>query len=480
MGAEEPAILQSSTHVLKEGMPLLSSRSDLIKRSPLRNDHIHEIIFVVQQRNIDELTRILHDVSDPMSANYGHHLSGEQVGAMTMNPEARDAVVNYLSAHGATVVSETLHSEFISATAPVSVWNKMLDTEFMSFHQRQVDGDIEEIVRAEKYSVPKELDEHVDCIMNTIEMPVVLTRKSKMYKLPTSTGNNARFTESDYSGYVLPTTIRKYYNLSGNHGNDFSTQAIFGGRMDYSNPTDLAKFQSYDDIDIDQPALNINGHVTSDASTMVAGGDWGEGNLDTQYIIAVSHGSPTTYWSWQTNMYQWLRSVLTYVDLPKVLSISYGGSEAYTSSQEMRLFNTEAIKVAVRGTTILVASGDDGAVSYESRGGNLDKCDYFPIFPGSSPYVLSVGATSVSALSDDLVAQHSTVPSYHVPSCLALSYCTMPVILNTNDCVVHFLIPRVESTGSKKLCAPLVQPAASHQEAGSLLTTPNKIGKQLQ
>ena len=417
MGAEEPTILQSSTHVLKEGMPLLSSRSDLIKRSPLHDDHIHEIIFVLQQRNIDELTRILHDVSDPMSANYGHHLSGEQVGAITMNPEARDAVVTYLSAHGATIVSETLHSEFISATAPVSVWNKMLDTVFMTFHQRQIDGDIEEIVRAEKYSVPKELDEHVDCVMNTIEMPVVLTRKSKTYKLPSSTGIKARFSESDYSGYVLPTTIRKYYNLSSNHGNGFSTQAIFGGRMDYLNPTDLAKFQSYDDIDIDQPALNINGHVTSDASTMVAGGDWGEGNLDVQYIIAVSHGSPTTYWSWLINISLWLRSVLTYVEIPKVLSISYGGSEAYTSSQEMRLFNTEAIKIAVRGTTILVASGDDGAVSYESRSGNLDKCDYFPIYPGSSPYVLSVGATSVSALSDDM---SFTVQDYAVLCCAVL------------------------------------------------------------
>ena len=402
-GLDEPTVLQSRTHVLKEGMPLLSSRSDLIKRSPLHNDHTHELIFVLQQRNIDELTRILHDVSDPMSPNYGNHLSGEQVGAMTMNPEAREAVVTYLSLNGATITAETLHSEFITATAPVSVWNKVLDTEFMTFHQRQVDGDVEEIVRAEKYSIPKELDEHVDCVMNTIEMPVVLTRKANIYKPSSSTGNKGRFNEAGYSGYVLPTTIRRYYNLSGNHGNGFSTQAVFGGRLDYLNPVDLAKFQTFDDIDIDQPALNINGHVTSDASTMVPGGDWGEGNLDVQYIIAVSDGSPTTYWSWQINISLWLRSVLTYVDMPKVLSISYGGSEAYTSSMEMRTFNTEALKMGVRGTTIVVASGDDGAVSYESRGGNLDKCDYFPIYPGSSPYVLSVGATSVDAYHYDIM-----------------------------------------------------------------------------
>ena len=466
-GLDEPVLLQSRTHVLKEGMPLLSSRSDLIKRSPLRDDHIHEVIFVLQQRNIDELTRILHDVSDPMSPNYGNHLSGEQVGAMTMNPEAREAVVTYLNLNGATITAETLHSEFITATAPISVWNKVLDTQFMSFHQRQIDGDIEEIVRAERYSVPIELDEHVDCVMNTIEMPIVFTRKANIYKPSSSTGSKGRFNEAEYNGYVLPTTIRKYYNLSGNHGSELSTQAIFGGHLDYLNPIDLAKFQSFDDIDINQPALNINGHVTSDTSTMVPGGDWGEGNLDVQYIIAVSNDSPTTYWSWQINISLWLRSVLTYVDIPKVLSISYGGVEAYTSSMEMRVFNTEALKIGVRGTTIVVASGDDGAVSYESRGGSLDKCGYFPIYPGSSPYVLSVGATSVGAHCHDNTAIY------------------LYLFNRNNRCQqlptsFYFQTFRAGSQDRKKLSALLKRPVGSHQGAASPMRTPNKYGKKRQ
>ena len=39
----------------------------------------HDVIFVIKQRNMDELTRILHDISDPQSANYGQHMSGSNL-----------------------------------------------------------------------------------------------------------------------------------------------------------------------------------------------------------------------------------------------------------------------------------------------------------------------------------------------------------------------------------------------------------------
>lgn len=55
--------------------------------------------------------------------------------------------------------------------------------------------------------------------------------------------------------------------------------------------------------------------------------------------------------------------------------------------------STEASKLGVQGVTILVASGDDGALS-STAVGNPGNCGYSPLFPASSPYVLSVGATS--------------------------------------------------------------------------------------
>ena len=49
------------------------------------------------------------------------------------------------------------------------------------------------------------------------------------------------------------------------------------------------------------------------------------------------------------------------------------------------------------GTTILAASGDDGANSPWVRD-DLSKCAYFGSYPATSKYVLSVGGTTVSQI----------------------------------------------------------------------------------
>jgi tripeptidyl-peptidase-1 len=72
--------------------------------------------------------------------------------------------------------------------------------------------------------------------------------------------------------------------------------------------------------------------------------------------------------------------------------ISYGEDEAYITSAEKDSFSNQAIKLGVRGVTLMVSSGDDGAVSYLARG-NSSACGYAPDFPASNPFVVAVGAT---------------------------------------------------------------------------------------
>jgi subtilase family serine protease len=197
------------THFFKERIPLLSSRTDLIKESPIPHNHVHQVIIVVQQNNMDELTRILHDVSDPMSSRYGQHMSGEQIHAMTSNLEARDAIVAYLHLNGASVVSETLSGDSMTVNAPISAWERVLDTKFTTFHQLQAEGTAETIVRAKTYSIPRELDMYVDSVLNVIEMPY---RQSHRQKAPTENRFKEQATES--YGYLRPQEIRQYYNMS--------------------------------------------------------------------------------------------------------------------------------------------------------------------------------------------------------------------------------------------------------------------------
>ena len=57
-------------------------------------------------------------------------------------------------------------------------------------------------------------------------------------------------------------------------------------------------------------------------------------------------------------------------------------------------FDVEAMKLGLRGVTLTVASGDDGAVSGQARK-SPQHCRYAPSSPATSPYVLAVGATMV-------------------------------------------------------------------------------------
>ena len=168
------------THVFKESIPMLSSRSDLQKRSRVHHDYIHEVVFFIRPKNMDELTRVLHDVSDPTSLNYGQHWTKEEVSDFTSNPEARDAVVSYLHSNGASVVSETLNGEYITANARIAVWEDIFDTEYFIFHQtmNEKSSRVEKIVRTEQYSIPMQLDPHVEYVFNTIDVLIQSSRSS--------------------------------------------------------------------------------------------------------------------------------------------------------------------------------------------------------------------------------------------------------------------------------------------------------------
>ena len=385
------------THIFKESVSFLSSRIDLIRRSSADAGHVHELMFVVQQQNMDKLTDILHDVSDPASPNYGQHMSVEQVSAMTSNPVARDAIVNYLHSRGAAVTSEILSGDLITAKAPISVWEKVLDTKFYMFHQIQPHGEILGRIGAEMYSVPWELDEHLESVLNVIDLPYhtslpTRSRSRSMSSVPPANRRRKsgfKTQVTDLPGFLRPQEIRAFYNLTTIYGSAQSTQAAVAFGKNYYSPQSLANFQQYISYQKLQPALLHGGYV-SDSPLF----DSGEGNLDIQYLIGISPGSPTTFWHNDGGYNTFLNEVLNTPNPPLVLSLSYGLQESFTSDGTHRFVTTAAKKLGVIGVTLVVASGDDGAVGTDARS-SPPKCDYQPYFPAGNPYFTAVGATVV-------------------------------------------------------------------------------------
>jgi tripeptidyl-peptidase I len=376
-------------HVFKESMPQLETRSDIMKRNRVDHDHLHRVIFVIRQKNMSELVRILHDVSDPASSNYGQHLTRDEVAVLTSNPESRDALNLYLLSKGVDIVSETISGEYVTGEASIDVWERMFNTAFFVFHQTQQNGPIREMVRAEMYSIPRELDEHVQSVLNTVEMPQARRGTQATQKM-----NDIDFKLAALPGVVTPDKLKAFYNMSKSVGSKRSTQAIFATGEQNFSPVDLKKFQMGQKLLV-QPAMNISGRANHTVC-LVTSYLCGESNLDIQWIMATSQGSPTTHWYTDNYFHEWLTSVADANNPPLVLSISYGSEEQYVTDSVHDAFTTQAIKCGTMGITILASSGDDGVLSNTVRGGHLNKCKYEPDFPAGNPYVTAVGATSVS------------------------------------------------------------------------------------
>ena len=382
------------THVFKESNTHLSIRRGIAKQNRALHDHPHEVIFVIQQRNMKELTSILHDISDPNSSNYGQHWSRDDVVDFTSNPEGRDAVVSYLNSNGASVVSETLAGEYVTALAPVKVWEKIFKTEFYSYIVTHYDESVHTVIRAEEYWIPRELDKHVASVLNTIEVltpvPISASRVPPASKIGKFASTGAPL------GYMTPNTLRAYYNMSKAMGSINSTQMIFASSNQYYSPKNLADFQRDHGFPVQPAVLEYGGH-SNDTKCRLINERCMEGNLDMQYITTMSPLSPTMFWytdKWFTNF---LIDISNILNPPKVISFSYLAIESDITANAYRAFDDIAIRLSMMGTTFLAASGDDGANPW-GVGNDLSKCAYFANFPAASQYVLAVGGTTVSSI----------------------------------------------------------------------------------
>ena len=373
----------SYTHVFKERNAYLSAMGDTKKQNRARHDHIHEVVFVIQQKNMDELTSILHDISDPYSPNYGRHWTREEVVDFTSNPDGRDAVVSYLHSNGASFVSETLAGEYITARAPIEVWEKILNTEFFLFTLTHHDKSIQNVIRAERYWIPRDLDIYVASVLNTIEIHHQILKSPSKVSLASKIG---KFSSTAF-GYVTPTKLRDYYNMSTAMGSINSTQAVFATIGQGYSPKLLAAFQQEQGSFVMPVARDYGNHAND--TLCIRTDKCHEGMLDVQYIMTMSPKSPTTFWYTDSWFATWLVEVGNSVDPPKVLSFSYITTEIGLTASQHDTFDVAAIKLGTMGVTIVAGSGDDGA-------GYVGQCGFKPAYPAASPYVLTVGGTMVS------------------------------------------------------------------------------------
>ena len=199
--------------------------------------------------------------------------------------------------------------------------------------------------------------------------------------------------------YVTPKTIRNMYNVpktqkkTQTHAikqavfefTEASSQSGDSLAMQFS-PKDLSCFEKGFHIGKASvaeviPTTAASEVTSSDCSNNLNG--CGEPNLDLQVLSSVNN-VPIIYYA--LNDWSDLIMATSEADLPSVISISYGESEAYNNGFEYICTNVFGT-LAKSGISIFVASGDQGAADASCS-------SYAPDFPSSCPYITAVGATS--------------------------------------------------------------------------------------
>lgn len=373
---------------------------------PLSDDS-HEVIFSIKQKNVDRLEDILYDVSDPSSENYGNHWTREEVWEFTANPAGVNHVKRYLAKHNIAIAQESVNGEYLIASAPINQWENMFATTFHVFeHKQNTETSIargpRHFLRAKHFTLPMDLVEHVDHVFNVIEFPPAVISGPKPHpnqpQPDSNTNEHIRSMGSTTSAQVTVSLLNSFYKIPSNTGNALTSQALYEALNQTLNPNDLTVFQQSYGLPVQGISGDFGGHVSTTGCNSNKGNDCMEANLDVQYIMGLAQQVPTYYYYWnETDLWLgWILSVSNMADPPDVFSISYASYESDISLSYFLAFNTEAMKLGISGTSIVVASGDDGVSGYRTYFPLL--CGYHPYFPATSPYVTTVGGTMVSCI----------------------------------------------------------------------------------
>lgn len=346
-----------------------------------------------------ELEDIFWAVSDPRHADYGKHLSIDDITAITQpSQDAQSKVLDYFVEHGIPQrdVSVARNGNLLSAKVSIKTAEKMLATKFSLFQHKERDSKF--VVRAEgSYHLPSTIADSVALVENVIRFPhipkVPVAEEKPSFEL--ELGADAEFNScgSTCGGLTTPAVLKAAYSLENAPNTVTGANSVSAVEFqgEYWIPNDLTKFAST----CQTPSFTVNYTIGGNEPSSCGGwfgNDCTESMLDVEYLGAIAEPIPmSVYYSYNYNLLDWIEDVASDEGAALIHSVSYGNDEAQQSgSAYMESVNTEFMKMGARGISIMFASGDQGVWGREGSRGNV----FHPDFPAGSPYVTAVGGTN--------------------------------------------------------------------------------------
>ncbi|PSR80478.1 peptidase S8/S53 domain-containing protein [Coniella lustricola] len=411
----------------------------------------------LKQRNLDMGPSYLDEVSNPHSSKYGQHWSADEIIDMfAPSQDSVDSVTSWLAEAG--IASDRISHHFNKGwvevqDSTVAELEQLLQTEYYYYDHKFGQSH----VACEAYSIPSHLSQdHVDMITPTLHFDVPvrpnkdeLQRKRRKRDLPSLAANNTASLPkpgakvdmqtlstdlADCDTSITIDCLRALYNITTGTYNLSSYGIVEYGFQSYLG-SDLDLFfanYSTDLVGLRPTLASVDGGAPQ---SLIQNFDFnGESDLDLEYSMTLVYPQQVTLF--QTGDDEESASFNNFLDAidasyctydggdvpgvdgtypdekpggyksqdcgiyapPDVISTSYGTTEASFTIAYAQRQCYEYMKLGLAGVTVLYSSGDDGVAG---NGECLDDGVRFnPTFPGTCPYVTSVGATQVPTGTD--------------------------------------------------------------------------------
>ncbi|KAK3345588.1 peptidase S8/S53 domain-containing protein [Neurospora tetraspora] len=369
----------------------------------------------------DALEAAILRVSTPNHPQYGMHLSSDEVRSLIApSDETTDAVTEWLNRNG---IKGKVDNDWVSFTTSVAKANNLLNTTFAWYQQ---DGDkTGPKLRTLQYSVPDELDVHVDMIQPTTRFGKLAAKAStifEIYEEPETQGvANVKVAADEghptCTGCIYPDQIRSLYNIKYKPSASEKNTVAFASYLEqYSNYADFTSFAKAfvpEAADRNYTVQLVKGGLHDQSPDKIGV----EANLDLQYILAVSNPIPIREYSTggrgplvpdanqpgpeisnepYLDFFQYLLS-LSNSELPQTLSTSYGEEEQSVPREYAEKVCSMIGQLGARGVSVIFSSGDSGPGNACIRNDGTNSTYFEPTFPGACPWVTAVGGTYQTA-----------------------------------------------------------------------------------
>jgi pseudomonalisin len=406
--------------------------------APVEDSYPVSIVVNLKLRNENVMDSFIGELHRPGSPAFHQFLSSEQATAnFSATAEQAQAVADYLTAQGFKNVQIAPNRLLVSADGNAAAARRAFNTDFVHLSLNGEEG----IANTRGAQVPTSIADQVQGVLGlqTVQKMhtfLVMSTHSGTSSLPS--GHSAG--SSDY----LPSEFSTVYH-AGTMATASNTAVAVLGWGDMSEaPKDLAQYES--DAGITKTTTNV---VAVGASTTSTGEGPVEWAMDGQAIIGTSGGvkSITYYEGDDSASDAALGAVVNRVvsdNIAKVANMSFGECEIGTNTgSNTGPYDTYLKTGVTQGQTFSAASGDWGAYPCNANGSQVSNGTYGDTlgvsYPSSSPYVVTVGGTTLTATSSDAytseaawayggggISSYEALPSWQKSAGLSGSYRQVP------------------------------------------------------